>query len=82
MCRVLRVSRSGYHAWLGWLFLAMVIDLFSRKVVVWSMADHMRTEFVLNAFHCAAGRRLATSGLLLGGDELVTDWTHVAHRQL
>jgi len=33
----------------GWLYLAVIIDLFSRRVVGWSMADHMRTELVLDA---------------------------------
>ncbi|RMF89485.1 MAG: IS3 family transposase, partial [Planctomycetota bacterium] len=30
----------------GWLYLAVVIDLFSRKVIGWAMADHLRTELV------------------------------------
>ena len=33
----------------GWLYLAVVIDLYSRQVVGWSMADHMRTELVNDA---------------------------------
>lgn len=33
----------------GWLFLAVVIDLFSRKVVGWAMENHMRTELISNA---------------------------------
>ena len=33
----------------GWLFLATVIDLFSRRVIGWSVADHMRTELVADA---------------------------------
>jgi len=33
----------------GWLYLAVVLDLYSRRVVGWSMAEHMRTELVLNA---------------------------------
>jgi putative transposase len=32
-----------------WLYLAVIIDLFSRRVVGWSMAEHMRTELVLTA---------------------------------
>ncbi len=66
------------RTWQGWLFLAVVIDLFSRKVVGWSMADHMRTELVLNAFESAAGRRLATSGLLHHSDRgsQYTSWSY------
>jgi transposase InsO family protein len=33
----------------GWLYLAVVIDLYSRQVVGWSMAQHMRTRFVNDA---------------------------------
>ncbi|MCY1066671.1 IS3 family transposase [Nannocystis sp. RBIL2] len=41
----------------GWLYLAVIIDLFSRRVVGWSMADHMRTELVLGALRAALGHR-------------------------
>ncbi len=41
----------------GWLYLAVIIDLFSRRVVGWSMAEHMRTELVLNALGMALGSR-------------------------
>jgi len=41
----------------GWLYLAVLIDLFSRKVVGWAMADHMRTELALMALRMATGRR-------------------------
>jgi transposase InsO family protein len=53
----------------GWLYLAVIIDLFSRKVVGWSMAEHMRTELVLNALNAALGKRIpAESGLLFHSD--------------
>lgn len=41
----------------GWLYLAVVIDLFSRRVVGWSMADHLRTELPLAALEMAIGNR-------------------------
>ncbi|MEO6651917.1 MAG: IS3 family transposase, partial [Ilumatobacteraceae bacterium] len=41
----------------GWLFLATVIDLFSRRVIGWSVADHMRTELVANALDMAVATR-------------------------
>jgi len=41
----------------GWMYLAVVIDLFSRRVVGWSMADHMRVELVLGALEAALGKR-------------------------
>ena len=33
------------RTWTGWLYLAVIIDLYSRRVVGWSIDDHMRTEF-------------------------------------
>jgi putative transposase len=34
--------------WTGFLFLAVVLDVFSRRVVGWSMANHMRDELVVD----------------------------------
>lgn len=41
----------------GWLYLATVIDLYSRRVIGWSVADHMRTELVANALVAAVATR-------------------------
>ncbi len=41
----------------GFLYLAVVLDAWSRKVVGWSMANHLRTELVLNALEMAVGQR-------------------------
>ena len=41
----------------GWLYLAVVIDLFSRKVVGWSTADHMKADLVCEATRRAAQQR-------------------------
>jgi len=41
----------------GWLFLAVVIDLFSRQVVGWSLREDMRSELVIDAFQMAWFRR-------------------------
>lgn len=49
----------------GWLYLAVIIDLFSRRVVGWSMADNMRTELVLDALRAALGSRVPDAGGLL-----------------
>jgi len=43
--------------WAGFLFLAVVIDAWSRKVVGWSMATHLRAELVLAAFDMAVAQR-------------------------
>lgn len=43
--------------WNGWVYLATVIDLHSRKVVGWAIADHMRTELIIDALGMALTRR-------------------------
>jgi len=53
----------------GWLYLAVIIDLFSRRVVGWSMAEHLHTEVVLSALEAALGQRQpAEAGLLFHSD--------------
>ena len=53
----------------GGLDLAVIIDLFSRRVVGWSIAEHMRTERVLTALAAALGQRHpAQTGLLFHSD--------------
>ena len=37
------------HTWQGFIYLATVTDCYSKKVVGWSIADHMRTELVADA---------------------------------
>lgn len=46
--------------WAGFLYLAVVLDVFSRKVVGWSMATHLRTELVLSALDAAITQRRPT----------------------
>lgn len=48
----------------GWLYLAIVIDLFSRKVVGWSMADRMKTSLVNDALAMAIQNRQPSTGLI------------------
>ena len=43
--------------WSGFLFLAVVLDVFSRRVVGWAMATHLRTELVLDALEMALHQR-------------------------
>lgn len=52
----------------GWLYLAGVIDLHSRRIVGWSMADHMETDLVADALRMALARRQPASGLLHHSD--------------
>ena len=52
----------------GWLYLAGVIDLGSRKIVGWSMADHLETDLVADALAMALARRRPAAGLLHHSD--------------
>lgn len=52
----------------GWLYLAIVMDLFSRTIVGWSMSERMTRELVINAFVMATKRRNPPSGLLHHSD--------------
>jgi putative transposase len=52
----------------GWLYLAAVMDVFSRKVVGWSMTDHLRTELVTDALDMALFVRRPLDGLVLHSD--------------
>jgi len=48
----------------GWLYLAVVEDLFSRMIVGWSMAGHMGSRLVVDALEMAVARRLPGPGLM------------------
>jgi transposase InsO family protein len=54
--------------WEGWAYLATVIDLASRKVVGWSLADHMRTELVEDALTMAFTNRRPDEGVIFHSD--------------
>src|SRR5262249_22901315 len=43
--------------WAGFLYLAVVLDACSRRVIGWAMATHLRTELVLDALNMALGQR-------------------------
>src|SRR4030095_16677564 len=45
--------------WQSFLYLAVVVDAYSRRVVGWAMADHLRTGFVLHGLGIAGQRRRA-----------------------
>src|SRR6185437_5739830 len=52
----------------GWLYLAAVEDLYSRRVVGWAMADHLESRLVVDALAMAVQRRLPDEGLLAHSD--------------
>lgn len=52
----------------GWVYLALVMDLFARPIVGWSMADHMEAVLVEDALKMALARRVPAPGLLHHSD--------------
>ena len=52
----------------GFLYLAFILDVYSRKVVGWSMAGHLRTELVAAALEMATIRRNPSAGLIHHSD--------------
>jgi putative transposase len=65
--------------WAGFLFLAVVIDVWSRKVVGWSMAPHLKTELVLAAFDMAVAQRQPRS--VVHHSDQGTQYTSIAFGQ-
>jgi len=57
----------------GWLYLALVMDLWSRKIVGWAMADHLRSELVVRALQMGCTQRRPGPGLLVHSDRGVQD---------
>jgi putative transposase len=56
------------RTWEGWLYLAAVQDAYSRRIVGWAMADHMRHELVVDALQMALHRRRPEPGLIHHSD--------------
>lgn len=56
------------RTWTGWLYLATVLDLATRKVIGWSMATHMRTELIVDALNMAAGTGRLQPGCIFHSD--------------
>jgi transposase InsO family protein len=70
------------NTWEGWAYLATVIDLASRRVVGWALADHMRTELVTDALDMAFATRRPGPGAIFHSDRgcqyTSTDYSAVA----
>ena len=64
----------------GWLYLAVIIDLFSRAVVGWAMDRHMKTELTLRALYMAIGQRRPERGLIFHSDRGV-QYASTAYRK-
>jgi len=63
----------------GWLYLAVLLDAHSRRVVGWAMADHLRTELALDALRMALRARRPGAGLVHHTDR-GSQYTAVAYR--
>ncbi len=66
----------------GWLYLATVIDLFSRRVIGWSVAAHMRTELVADALTMAVATRGGTVNDVVFHSDRGSQYTSAAFGQL
>ena len=65
----------------GWIYLAVVIDLCSRKIVGWALADHLRTELVSAALTQALGSRATPPDLIFHSDR-GSQYGSKAYRQI
>jgi transposase InsO family protein len=69
------------RTWEGWLYLAVILDAYSRKVVGWAMADHLRTELATDALEMALRTRRPNPGLIHHTDRGV-QYTSTAYGEL
>jgi len=69
------------HTGEGVLYLGTYLDLFTRKIVGFSMADHMRTELLLDALSMALGRQNLTTSELLSHSDQGSQYASDAYRE-
>lgn len=65
----------------GWLYVAIVLDLFSRRIVGWAMSGRMTSELVMDALLMAIGERKPPAGLLHHSDR-GSQYTGTPYQQL
>jgi transposase InsO family protein len=66
------------RTWNGFLYLAFILDCYSRMIVGWQLATHMRTELVLDTLEMANGLRRPDPGLIAHSDR-GSQYTHPLH---
>ena len=64
----------------GWLYLAAVMDAYSKRIVGYAMAEHMRTDLVIQALRMARKQRRPSSGLIHHSDR-GSQYTSYAYRR-
>ena len=69
------------RTWEGWLYLAIILDAYSRKVVGWAMAAHLRTELAMAALQMALRTRRPEPGLIQHTDR-GSQYTSTAYGEL
>jgi len=57
------------RTWEGWLYLASVMDCYSRRIVGWALAEHLKAEIVVDALEMAVARRRPDAGLVHHSDQ-------------
>ena len=57
------------RTWEGWLYLASVMDCYSRRIVGWAMADHLHADLVVDALEMAIARRHPARGVVHHSDQ-------------
>jgi transposase InsO family protein len=57
------------RSWEGWLYLSFILDTFSRRIVGWSISNHLKTELVLDAVNMAIYNRRPVPGLIHHSDQ-------------
>lgn len=70
------------HTWQGWMYLATVIDCYSKAVVGWAVADHMRTALVTDAINMAARNIRIPKGAIFHSDRGTQYMSHEYRRRL
>jgi len=65
--------------WEGWLYVAFVLDVASRAIVGWQLADHLRTDLVLDALEMALWRRDLTAGRLVHHSDAGSQYTSIRY---
>jgi transposase InsO family protein len=65
--------------WQGWLYVSFILDVYSRTIVGWQIADHLRTDLVLDALEMAIWRRDLTAGGLIHHSDAGCQYTSIRY---